>query len=72
MSEQLLSCPFCGAIAELEDCRTIFVVRCLGCTACVLGDRAPEPQFEMPLEYWAHFAQTAVDAWNRRAPRSKE
>lgn len=34
----------------------------------MLGERAPEPEKEMPDAYWERFEQTAIDAWNRRAP----
>ena len=63
---ELLPCPFCGSQAELEDHRTIWAVRCV-CGCCVLGERAPEPEADMPLEYWSHFEKSAIDAWNRRA-----
>lgn len=62
----LLPCPFCGEEPELEDARTIWVVRC-ACGACVLGERAPEPESDLPDEYWECFRQTAITAWNRRA-----
>jgi len=63
----LKPCPFCGSAATLEDHRLLWVARCPGCTACVLGDRAPEPEQEMPSAYWEPFRQSAVDRWNRRA-----
>ncbi|UVO19548.1 Lar family restriction alleviation protein [Stutzerimonas stutzeri] len=66
MSEELKPCPFCGSAAKLEDHRTIWAVRC-ECGCCVLGARAPEPESEMPADYWARFEKSAVDAWNRRA-----
>ena len=44
----------------------MWIVRC-PCGACVLGERAPEPEGEMGEEYWKRFEQSAVDAWNRRA-----
>ena len=62
-------CPFCGGQPELEDCRTIWVVRCK-CEACVLGKRAPEPDGSETDEYWQGIRQTAIDAWNRRAALS--
>lgn len=62
----LKSCPFCGGNPELEDCRTIWVVSC-NCGATVLGDRAPEPEDEMPDEYWLKFEKSAIDKWNSRA-----
>jgi hypothetical protein len=66
MTTSLKPCPFCGATPELEDCRTMWVVRC-ACGACVLGERAPEPEREMGREYWKRFEQSAIDAWNRRS-----
>jgi len=65
MSEQLRPCPFCSGIPELEDCRTIWVVRC-DCGACVLGERAPEPQGPEPASHWERIRKTAIDAWNTR------
>lgn len=64
----LLPCPFCGSAPRLEDARTVWVVRCLGCSACVLGERAPEPEKEMGKDYWARFEATAVERWNSRTP----
>ena len=66
-TERLLPCPFCGSEAILEDERLQWVVRCSSCSACVLGDRAPEPEQELPESYWEPFRQSAVDCWNRRA-----
>jgi hypothetical protein len=63
----LKPCPFCGSAATLEDERLLWVARCTGCGACVLGDHAPEPEQEMPSAYWEPFKQSAVDRWNRRA-----
>jgi len=67
----LKPCPFCGSSARLEDCRTVWAVRCNGCFACVLGERAPEPEQEMPDDYWSSFRQSAVAAWNTRAPSTQ-
>lgn len=68
MSNQLLPCPFCGSAGKLEDHRTIWAVRCVSCDACMLGERAPEPEDDnQPEGYWERFEQTAIDAWNRRA-----
>ena len=64
--ERLAPCPFCGSEASLEDERLQWVVRCSSCCACVLGDRAPEPEQELPESYWAPFRQSAVDRWNCR------
>lgn len=65
---RLLPCPFCGhAEPVLEDARTIWIVRCR-CAACVLGERAPEPDGSESDAYWDRIRQTAIDAWNRRAP----
>lgn len=63
----LLPCPFCGSEASLEDERLLWVVRCSGCGACVLGDRAPEPEQELPESYWEPLRQSAVDRWNCRS-----
>ena len=63
----LKPCPFCGGVATLEDERLLWVARCTACGACVLGDRAPEPEQEMPEGYWEPFRRSAVDRWNRRA-----
>ncbi len=66
MKHTLEPCPFCGAEPILEDHRTAWIVACQ-CGASMLGERAPEPETEMPDEYWARFEQSAVDKWNRRA-----
>jgi hypothetical protein len=64
--EALKPCPFCGGVPDLEDSRTIWVVRCK-CGACVLGERAPEPDGHESGAYWDRIRQTAIEAWNRRA-----
>lgn len=61
----LQPCPFCGATPVLEDCRTIWAVRCK-CGACVLGERSHEPDGSEPQEHWQRIEQTAIDAWNKR------
>ena len=66
-SPALKPCPFCSGVATLEDERLLWVARCTACGACVLGDRAPEPEQEMPEGYWEPFRQSAVDRWNRRS-----
>lgn len=64
----LKPCPFCGATPLLENCRTIWAVRCV-CEATMLGKRAPEPEDDnQPAGYWEGFRQTAIDSWNRREP----
>lgn len=65
----LQPCPFCGAAPVLEDCRTIWAVRCK-CGACVLGERSHEPDGSEPQEHWQRIEQTAIDAWNKRAALS--
>lgn len=65
-NDELLPCPFCNGDPTLEDHRTIWTVTCK-CGACVLGDRAPEPDSTEDDEYWAGIRSTAVAAWNRRA-----
>lgn len=65
MSQELKPCPFCGHHPEIEDCRTVWVVRCQ-CGASVLGTRAPEPDGNETDEYWLGIRQTAITAWNRR------
>lgn len=65
---RLAPCPFCGGTPVLEDHRLMWAVRCSDCSACVLGDRAPEPEGEMPESYYAPFELTAIERWNRCAP----
>lgn len=65
-AEKLASCPFYGSNAKLEDHRLIWAVRCSGCSASVLGERAPEPDRISPAEYWEKFRQTAITRWNSR------
>jgi len=67
MSTDLKPCPFCAGTATLDDERLIFVARCTGCGACVLGERAPEPEEDLPDGYWEPFRQSTIDRWNRRA-----
>jgi hypothetical protein len=69
----LKPCPFCGSPGAMEDHRLQWVVRCTKCTACVLGERAPEPEDHLADAYWNQIRQTAIDAWNRRdKPFSEE
>lgn len=78
---ELKPCPFCAAAAKLMDHRLSWSVHCTSCTACVLGERAPEPHGdgesddatqdaqarEMAANTdWDYYKQTAVTAWNRR------
>ena len=63
---ELKPCPFCGSPGVAEDHRLQWVVRCTNCTACVLGERAPEPEDDLPDAYWDGIKQTAVSAWNSR------
>lgn len=87
MTSKLLPCPFCNSEATLENHRLIWCVRCSKCSACVLGERAPEPhgdgessdevqdaqaQKMSEATDWAHYEKTAIDAWNNRAPLSPD
>lgn len=62
----LAPCPFCGSTAELEDHRLCWFVRCSGCGAGVMGDRAPEPEQDLLENYWESFRRSAVERWNQR------
>ncbi len=66
MTEHLKPCPFCGSAAVLEDNRLSWTARCPTCGARVMGERAPEPEEELPDSYWQPFRQSAIDRWNRR------
>jgi hypothetical protein len=68
----LKPCPFCGSPGAIEDHRLQWVVRCTSCSACVLGERAPEPEDDLPDAFWSQIRQTAVDAWNRRGKLTSE
>lgn len=82
VERELLPCPFCGSAASLEDHRLVWCVRCTKCSACVLGDRAPEPHGDgvssdevqdaqaaamSENTDWAAYEKSAVDAWNLRS-----
>tara|TARA_R110000824_G_scaffold316945_1_gene504180 strand:+ start:1744 stop:1968 length:225 start_codon:yes stop_codon:yes gene_type:complete len=70
MSKVLLqSCPFCGSKEiQVEDHRLRFSVSCAGCSACVLGDIAPEPdtQEECDRIDFKALELSAINNWNRR------
>jgi hypothetical protein len=70
IDRELQPCPFCGGDPKLEDHRTIWAVRC-ECGCCVLGERAPEPEEDMPDDYWLAFERSAIAAWNRRTHPTK-
>jgi hypothetical protein len=60
-------CPFCGGEADIEHHRLLWVVRCSNCGACVLGDKAPEPEHpDLPDSYWESIRQSAITRWNHR------
>lgn len=66
-TSELKPCPFCGGFPKLEDHRLLWSVECQVCSACVLGERAPEPHGDDPVD-WAYFEKSAVKAWNTRTP----
>lgn len=66
-NEALKPCPFCGGAPILEDHRLVWSVTCDGCPASATGMRAPEPEEEMPDDYWLKYEKSAITAWNRRA-----
>lgn len=87
LSVELLPCPFCGSAASLEDHRLVWCVRCTKCSACVLGDRAPEPHGDgvssdevqdaqaaamSESNDWGAYQKSAVDAWNARAEKASK
>lgn len=63
MKHELHRCP-CGSDPSLEDHRLRWMVACDSCGALIMGDRAPEPDEDMPDSYWESFEQSAVDKWN--------
>lgn len=65
----LKKCPFCGSEAKLEDHRTIWVVRCVKCEACVLGDRIDEEDIDsntLTNADYLEYEQSAIIKWNTR------
>lgn len=74
----LLSCPFCGGSPELVDNRVEWFVRCAHCkpfATVIYGESARHIDHlqdgeAVPEVDWGRLRQTAIDAWNRRAPQS--
>ena len=72
IDQELLPCPFCGSTEpKLEDHRLMWSVSC-SCGVTILGDRAPEPNVDMPAEYWKQLEDSAINRWNLRAALQAE
>ncbi|AXF52918.1 MAG: restriction alleviation protein [Bacteriophage sp.] len=77
---KLLPCPFCGGDPELVDNRVEWFVRCSNCkpfATVIYGNSArhidhcetDEDSAKAVQEVdWGALKQSAIDAWNRRAP----
>jgi guanylate kinase len=66
LPEIIKPCPFCGGEANVEDHRLVWSIICSNCGACVLGDRAPEPETDLPDSYCESIRQSAITRWNHR------
>lgn len=77
---KLLPCPFCGGDPELVDNRVEWFVRCSNCkpfATVIYGNSArhidhcetdeDSAKAEQEVD-WGALKQSAIDAWNRRAP----
>ena len=56
---ELLSCPFCGGEAELQETEGEFSVVCMG--SCLV----------VPRTFFRNTAVSAMKVWNRRAYKKK-
>lgn len=73
---ELLPCPFCGGTPELVDSRVEWFVRCNDCKplATVIYGRSVRyldhggSELDFDSVDWDGLKQSAIDAWNRRAP----
>lgn len=53
----------CGKMPEAEDHRIRWIVRC-ECGNLIIGPLSPEPECDLPYEYWDAFYLAAIIKWN--------
>lgn len=78
-AQELKPCPFCGGAPQLVDNRMGWFVRCDHCRpfkTVIYGNNVRHLDHEEDADLgavdWDALKQSAIDAWNRRAPASSE